>query len=59
MQTYRVILTIDGHTHKPKKVYKWHNCKSLKEAWEFAREVCAEYNKQHKWKCAITGVGKN
>jgi hypothetical protein len=59
MQQYRIILTIENHTHKPKKVYKWHSCKSLKEAWDFAREACREYNKTHKHVAVVTGVGRN
>jgi len=59
MQQYRIILTIENHTLKPKKIYKWHTCKNIKEAWEFAREICANYNKSHKRVAVITGVGKN
>jgi hypothetical protein len=59
VQEYQITLTIDNHTHKPRRIYKYRVAKNHKEAWDIARELCSEYNKAHKIKAAITGVGKN
>lgn len=58
MCKYRIVLQVKGGT-TPRKIYKWRTCKSLKEAWDKAREICTEYNRGHKNKAIVTGVGKN
>jgi hypothetical protein len=59
MHQYKVTLTIKNHSIKPKKIYKYKTLWDIGQAWEFAREVCREYNKNHKTIAVITGVGKN
>jgi hypothetical protein len=58
-QEYHITLTIEYNTHKPKRIHKYRRASSHKEAWEIARELCAEYNREHKHNAVITGVGKN
>lgn len=59
MAQYRIILLIDNHTYKPKRIYRYKTVSSLKEAWDFAHDVCREWNKTHKSNAVIVGVGRN
>jgi len=58
MRKYRIVLQAkDGAV--PCKIYKWRTCNSLKEAWDKAKGICADYNRAHKNKAIIIGVGRN
>ena len=60
MHQYKITLQIKNHSLKPERIHKYHTCKSLKEAWDFARDECREYNKTHKiHNAVITGVAKH
>jgi len=59
MQQYRITLQIKNGHIKPERIHKWRTCKSLKEAWEHAHQICREYNKTHDHNAVITGVCRN
>lgn len=60
MNQYKITLQIKNHLHKPEREFRYHTCKNPKEAWDFAREVCANWNKTHKVHNAIIiGVAKH
>jgi hypothetical protein len=59
MQGYKITLTVSNHTLRPKKIYKYKTVVDIGQAWDFAREICKDYNKNHKSVAVITGVAKN
>lgn len=59
MHQYKVTLTIKGHTLQPKRIYKYKTLHDIGQAWDFAREVCSEYNASHKSVAVITGVARH
>jgi hypothetical protein len=58
-QEFKITLTVNNHRLKPTKIHIYKTLWGIGQAWDYARELCAEYNKNHKSIAVITGVAKN